>query len=106
MNEINKVIKKNISVYLTVKNIEKLNKLIKGYIFPNRSGLINYCIEFALPNIVKEFEKIKQAIEINDLPDVLEFLKNHGFIIYTRSKGRQAVPLGNIHFNSNNNKKE
>ena len=105
MNEINKVIKKNISVYIKVKNIEKLDKLIKGYIFPNRSGLINYCIEFALPNIVKEFEKIKKVIEINDLPEVLEFLKNHGFVIYIRSQSKQKNTLGNIHFNSNNNKK-
>lgn len=105
MNEINKIIKKNISVYIQIKSLKKLDKLIEGYIFPNRSALVNYCIEFALPNIVKEFEKIKKSIEINDLPDVLEYLKNHGFIIHLHSQPNKNVPLGNVHFNSNNNKK-
>jgi len=104
MNEINKVNKKNISVYITVKTLKKLDKLIEGYIFPNRSALVNYCVEFALPNIIKEFEKIKKSIEINDIQDVLGFLKNHGFIIHSHSQGKRKVPLGNVHFNSNNNK--
>lgn len=100
-----KIIKKNISVYIALKTLKKLDNLILGYIFPNRSALVNYCIELALPIVLKEFEKIKQAIEINDLPDVLEFLKNHGFIIYLRSQGKEKTPLGNVYFNSNNNKR-
>lgn len=100
-----KINKKNISVYIPIETLKKLDKLVKGYIFPNRSILVNYCVEFALPNIVKEFEKINKAIEINDLPNILEFLKNRGFIIYTHSHlNKQTVPLGNIYFNSNNKK--
>jgi len=98
------IIKKNISVYIKLETLKKLDKLIQGYIFPNRSALVNYCIEVSLPTVLKQFEKIKKAIEIDNLPDVLGFLKNHGFVIYLHSQRKQTVPLGNIHFNSNNKK--
>jgi len=84
-----KIIKKNVSVYITLENLRKLDKLIENYIFSNRSFLVNYCIDLAFPILLKEFEKIKKAIEINDLPKVLEFLKSHGFVIRLRSHGER-----------------
>ena len=97
--------KRNISVNMVKDKIEQLDKFINAYFFPNRSCLIRYCIDIALPVIAQECEKVKESIKTNNLPDVLEFLKKRGFIIHLNTNGSQpkmVVPLGNIYFNSNN----
>ena len=100
-----KITKKNITVYLQDETVKELSKLTKYYIFPNRSILINYCIDLAIPIINKELKFLKKNIKVNHLPNVLEYLKKHGFVIYHHIQPRNKVPLGNIHFNSNNKRK-
>ena len=99
-----KTTKKNITVYLQDKTIKELNKLSKNYIFPNRSILVNYCIDLAIPIINKELKFLKKNIKVDDLPNVLEYLKTHGFVIYHFIQPKEKIPLGNIYFNSNNKK--
>ena len=97
--------KRNITINMVKGKINLLDKFIDDYYFPNRSSLIRYCIDLALPIIAQECEKIKKAVENNDLPNVLEFVKSRGFVIHHNKGGSQPkvfVPLGNIHFNSNN----
>lgn len=97
--------KQNITINMVKDKIKLLDKFIDNYFFPNRSSLIRYCIDLALPIIAQECEKVKESVKNNDLPNVLEFLKSHGFVIHCNRNGGQpkiAVPLGNIHFNSNN----
>ena len=85
--------------------IKKMDVLVDNYIFPNRSSLVNYCVDRALPIIVKELKPLRKNIENYDLPNVLEFLKQHGFVIHhNHTQPKVKVPLGNIYFNSNNDK--
>ena len=97
--------KRNISVNMVADKIKILDKFIDNYFFPNRSSLIRYCIDLALPIIAQECQKVKKSVKDDNLPNVLEFLKNRGFVIHLNTNGCQpkmVVPLGNIHFNSNN----
>ena len=96
--------KKNITVNLQIETIKKLDKIVGNYIFPSRSSLINYCIELSVPIINKELKSFKKNIELNNFPKVLEYLKSHGFVIHPYIQSKEKVPLGNIHFNSNNDK--
>lgn len=97
--------KQNITVNMVKKKIKVLDEFVDAYFFPNRSSLIRYCIDIALPVIAQECEKVKKSIENDNLPDVLEYLKSRGFVIHLNTNGCQpkmVVPLGNIYFNSNN----
>lgn len=96
--------KENITVYLEVQTIQKINKLIKNYIFPNRSSLVNYCIELAMPIIKNELKFLRKNVEIDNLPDILNYLKERGFVIRGHKQPKIKVPLGNVHFNSDNKK--
>jgi len=97
--------KQNITINMVKDKIKMLDAFVVNYYFPNRSSLIRYCIDMALPIITQECEKVKESIKNDDLPSVLEFLKSRGFVIHLNTAGSQpkvVVPLGNIYFNSNN----
>ena len=97
--------KRNITINMVKDKVKLLDEFIDNYFFPNRSSLIRYCIDLALPIIAQECEKIKESVKTNDLPNILEFLKSRGFVIHRNQNGfqpKKVVPLGNIHFNSNN----
>lgn len=96
------ITKKNITVYLESETIQKLDKLTKNYIFPNRSSLVNYCCELAMPIINKELKFLRKNVEIDNLPNVLNYLKERGFVIRGFVQPRVKIPLGNIHFSSDN----
>lgn len=100
--------KQNITVNMVKDKIKILDDFVNNYYFPNRSSLIRYCIDKALPMIFQECKEIKESVKNNNLPNVLGYLKSRGFVIHLNTTGRQpevAVPLGNIHYNSNNGRK-
>lgn len=57
-----------------------------------------------MPIIKKELKFLRKSVEIDNLPDVLNYLKERGFVIRGHKQSKVSVPLGNIFFNSNNKK--
>lgn len=98
--------KEVITIYIPSEVLIELNKIVDNHIFPNRSMLVNNCIEIALPIIYEQIKELNKNIETENLPEVFKFLKERGFIIKTGIQPTIKLPLGNIHFNSHNIKKE
>lgn len=99
--------KQNFCVNMHTNKIKMLNDLVDKYYFPSRSMLIEYCVDKALPIILEECKKLDETrneLHELDLSELLEFLKKHGFVIKHGTQPTAKVPLGNIHFNSNNGK--
>ena len=94
-----------ITTYIQKDSLKQLNALVKNYIFPNRSLLVNYCIELALPIIYKKNDELKKSIKEKNLPKIFNFLKSRGFIIKRGVQPTSRIPLGNIYFGSDNIKK-
>ncbi len=99
--------KQNFCINMFTDKLKILNELVDKYYFPSRSMLIEYCVDIALPIILEECKKlVKTRNELGelDLSELLEFIKKHGFVIKHGAQPTVKIPLGNIHFNSNNGK--
>ena len=99
--------KTSFCVNIHTDKLKNLNDLVDKYYFSSRSILIEYCIDKALPIILEECKRLDRTRnELNelDLSELLEFLKKHGFVIKHGVQPSNKIPLGNIYFNSNNEK--
>jgi hypothetical protein len=99
--------KTNFCVNMLTNRLKTLNELVDKQYFPSRSVLVDYCVKIALPTILQECKKLDETREqMNelDLTEILEFLKMRGYVIRRGVQPTVKIPLGNIHFNSNNEK--
>lgn len=95
------LIKKRVSIFSEISIIKELDLLVdKGY-YPSRSNLINNCIKISLPIIYKQLNDLNNNVIRNDLPKILDFLKERGYII-VKNNSRNKILLGNVHFNTDN----
>lgn len=93
---------KGISLMMSKKHYEIMKKLKAQHFYPSISAIIRESLRIALPKILKNTSEIEKFINNNDIINVLEYIKNHGYIIYNLNHPRKRIPLGNIYFNSDN----
>lgn len=93
---------KNISFCLSQKYYTLFKKIKNIGYFPSISSIIRYCIEQQIDTLINNINKINNAIKNNNLPKILKYLKQNGYIIYQNSQKWKHIPLGNIFHKSNN----
>ena len=93
---------KNLSISLAQLQYDLLKDIKnKGY-FPSMSQIVRHCINHSIDYLLKNINKINNAIKKNNLPKVLKYLKANGYIIRQNSQKWKHIPLGNIFHNSHN----
>jgi hypothetical protein len=97
-----KIKRVRVSCYMNEKLVKQIDSLVNSGLYRSRSNLIENCIEKQLPILLKEMSDVSEFIENNDIPKVFEFVKSKGFIIVKKHPSIVRIPLGNIHFNSDN----
>ena len=92
-----------VSIFSKKSLVKELDLLVNNGYYPSRSNLINNCIKMSLPIIYKQLTDLNDKVIQKDLPKIFDFLKEQGYIIIkNNNKSRSKIPLGNIHFNTDN----
>lgn len=80
-------------ISLTEKHDKMVRKLKASGYFPSLSAVIRYCINYALPKLIKEVREFDDFIEEDNMVDMLKKLKEFGYIIRRGNQPVKKIPI-------------
>jgi len=93
---------KIVSYSISSQHDKLFQELKKSGYFPSKSAVVRYCINHTTIKLITDLRQLNEYIKNNEIVNVLNKLREFGYVIYRGKQKRKHIPILTVNHNNIN----